>query len=308
MKNNFSKFIIIYLLAVLPVAALAENLNLKSAKTSYNAGDSFSVSLTLDTKGQSINTLGATIVADKTHLQIVDVRYGSSIISLWVERPAVNSAAGTITFTGGIPGGFSGSAGPILTFGVRAKSEGQGTISVKDIKILLNDGKGTELVATSGVLKFAIQKAVPSTKKEAAKKEVYAPPPDTIPPENFIPLVSRHPTIGDNKYFVSFFAVDKDSGISYYEIRESPLILSLITTKFDIESVRAETPYILRGQFWAYKITVRAYDQAGNYKDAFVQKPLHPMVVAAVVLILLILSVFWTRWIYKPRSRRKKLV
>src|SRR3989344_3586500 len=311
-RKTLIKFIITTAL-VAPLVAGADNLILKSAKTIYQVGDSFSVSLVLDTKGQSVNTLGATILVDKTRLQIVDVRYWSSIISLWVERPAINSTAGTITFTGGIPGGFSGSAGPILSFGVKARAEGSAAINLKDIKILLNDGKGTELSgATSGILKLSIVKAavkpaVPAGAPEKPK-EVYVPPPDIIPPENFIPLVSRHPTIGDNKYFVSFFAVDKDSGVSYYEIRESPLILSLITTKFDTLPARGETPYILKGQFWAYKITVRACDQAGNCTDAFVQKPLHPIAAAAIVLILLILAVLWTRWIYKPRRRPRKMV
>ncbi|MDP3764757.1 MAG: cohesin domain-containing protein, partial [bacterium] len=277
----YYSWLLVFLLAIsiFPLIAEAQGLILKSLKTTYNAGDSFSVSLSLDTKGQSVNTLSGKIQVPTSNLQILDVRYGSSIISLWVERPKIDSS-GNITFVGGIPGGFSGSNGPILTFGVRAKSEGQAAINIKDIKILLNDGKGTELAgATSGILKLIISKALPKPAQEEEPKEAYIPPPDTVPPESFIPLVSSHPTIGDNKYFVSFFAVDKDSGVAKYEIVESPLILSLFTKRFDASPLTAETPYILKGQFWAYKITVRAYDQAGNFTDSFVIKPLSAKVV-----------------------------
>ncbi|OGF49791.1 hypothetical protein A3I36_00295 [Candidatus Giovannonibacteria bacterium RIFCSPLOWO2_02_FULL_45_28] len=290
----------------MPFFASAENLNLKSAKTSYSVGDSFSVSLTLDTNGRSINTLSATIFADKTRLQIVDVRYGSSIISLWVERPKIDSS-GNIVFVGGVPGGFSGSAGPILTFGVRAKSEGQTNIGAKDIKILLNDGQGTELAgATSGILKLSISKASPQpapakpgepAPKEKPKEE-YIPPPDTTPPESFIPMISRHPSVADNKYFASFFAVDKDSGISYYEIQEKPLLLTQITANFDTKPARSESPYILKGQLWTYKIVVRAYDQAGNFMEGYAVKPLSPIAEIILVLILLAAAILITRWWY----------
>ena len=302
-------------ISVLPLWASAENLNLKSAKTNYNVGDSFTVSLTLDTKGQSVNTLSGIVVVPTSKLQILDVRYGNSIVTLWVERPAVSG--GTITFTGGTPGGFSGSAGPILSFGLRAKAEGSAAISLKDIKILLNDGKGTELDATSGTLKLSISKVsppkpalkpAPAAEEKPPETEVYALPPDTVSPESFIPLISNHPSIENNKYFVSFFAVDKDSGILYYEIRERPQILTLITTKFDKEPVRAETPYVLEGQYWAYKVTVRAYDQAGNFTEGYTIKPLSFVVVVALISALVFIAVLIRRYIYKSRRPPRRMV
>src|SRR3989338_6492544 len=240
-------FVLIFVvISVLPFAASAQSLVLKAPKTTYNVGDSFQVTLSVNTEGKSINTLSGKIQFPTSKFQILDTRYGNSIISLWVERPTVSG--GTITFTGGIPGGFSGSAGPILSFGVKARAEGSAAINLKDIKILLNDGKGTELSgATSGILKLSIVKAavkpaVPAGAPEKPK-EVYVPPPDIIPPENFIPLVSRHPTIGDNKYFVSFFAVDKDSGVSYYEVKEEPFIISRFTGRFNEDFVKTESLY-----------------------------------------------------------------
>ena len=98
MKYNLEKILVSLSLLALPLATDAENLILTSPKTSYRVGDSFSVSLVLDTKGKSINTLSGIVVVPKEKLQIVDVRYGSSIISLWVERPTLNTSVGTISF------------------------------------------------------------------------------------------------------------------------------------------------------------------------------------------------------------------
>ena len=318
MKYNLEKILVSLSLLALPLATDAENLILTSPKTSYRVGDSFSVSLVLDTKGKSINTLSGIVVVPKEKLQIVDVRYGSSIISLWVERPTLNTSVGTISFTGGIPGGFSGSAGPILSFGVKAKADGAATISIKDFTVLLNDGNGTKLAgATAGALKFSIAEA--QTPKPTEPKagevppkveEVYAPPLDIIPPEHFVPLVSRHPSVADNKYFASFFAVDKDSGISRYQVYEEPLIVSLITAKFNTKPQDAESPYVLSGQLWTYKVTVRACDQAGNCVERYAMKPLSPAVEAGGVLILVILTVFTTRWLSTrdPRRPRRRMV
>ncbi|MDP3784523.1 MAG: hypothetical protein Q8R12_00355, partial [bacterium] len=67
--------------------------------------------------------------------------------------------------------------------------------------------------------------------------------------------------------------------------------------------------YILKGQFWAYKITVRAYDQAGNFTDSFVIKPLSAKVVVALVLLLLIASIFITYKLARPpRRHTRKMV
>ncbi|OGF62283.1 hypothetical protein A2926_04305 [Candidatus Giovannonibacteria bacterium RIFCSPLOWO2_01_FULL_44_40] len=304
-------FVLIFVvISVLPFAASAQSLVLKAPKTTYNVGDSFQVTLSVNTEGKSINTLSGKIQFPTSKFQILDTRYGNSIISLWVERPTVSG--GTISFTGGIPGGFSGSAGPILSFGVKARAEGSASISLSDIKILLNDGLGTEAQASAAPFKLTIKKAppVPKATEDAAPapKEVYVPPSDTSPPESFIPMISRHPTVADNKYFVSFFAVDKDTGIGKYQIREEPLIVSLITTKFNTELRDAESPYILKGQYWTYEVVVRACDQAGNCTEGFAVKPLSPAIEAAFILALVLISIFITRWIYKPRHPQHRMV
>ena len=285
----------------------AQSLSLTSAKNSYNVGDSFSVSLSINTGGNIINTISGTIRVPTDKFQILETRYGNSIISLWVERPTINSGAGTIIFAGGVPGGFSGSSGPILSFVLKAKKTGTSAVSLEGIKVLLNDGLGTELKNVNlKTLSLTIKEPAPLPKIEKEKEkeepkveEVYIPAPDTIPPENFFPMVSKNQAVADNKYFVSFFAVDKDTGVSRYEITEKPLILTYFTSKFDKPPQAGESPYVLRGQWWAYKVIVRAYDQAGNYTDGTALKPFHPLLILIFALIAVILAIIITYFVSK---------
>jgi hypothetical protein len=277
------------------VSAYAQSLSLSTSKSSYNVGDSFSVSLILNAGGNNINTISGKIIVPTDKFQIVDVRYGNSVVSLWVEQPKINYANGSIAFAGGVPGGFSGSNGPILTFALKTKITGQGIVNLQDIKILLNDGQGTELKnITLKNLALNISQASKNVATPPSKEipqEVYLPQADTIPPELFIPLISQNPSIQNNKYFVSFFAVDKNTGVDHYEIREEPFILSSISKKFIIDWQEGKSPYVLFYQLWRAKILGRAYDQAGNYTEESVEKPFDQIVIwvfAAAILIVVI--------------------
>jgi hypothetical protein len=309
----FMKRVLIFLFLLLPITMYAQSLNLISPKTSYNVGDSFVVSLSINTNNKPINTISGTVRAPNDKFQISDVRYGNSIITLWVEKPSLNISAGTIVFAGGIPGGYNGSNGPILSFAVKAKISGSALISLDNFSVLLNDGLGTALSNLNlSKLNLTINKAPPPAPKpkkaEPVKEpEVYIPPPDIIAPEDFMPVVSRHPDIAENSFFVSFFAVDKDSGISHYEIRENPKILTRITSKFD-KIGKGETPYILKIQYWPSEIVVRAYDQAGNIREEKIVKPIHPILMWAFIGFWTLIVIGASYFYFQPKTVQKKKI
>lgn len=304
----------------------AQSVSLQSTKSSYEVGEGFAIALTIDTGGKSINTISGTIRAPIDTLQLFDLRYGNSIITLWVEKPVINASEGTIAFTGGIPGGFSGTGGPLLNFAAKAKKTGSATIALENISVLLNDGLGTEfkditlkpLAVT--IIPASPKKIVPpETKKEETEEK--EPPkeeteqlfllPDRDAPDEFIPLVSRDPRVADNNYFVSFFAVDKDTGVAFYEIEERPKIISWFTVAFNQLWTRAESPFVLRTQWWPTTVAVRAYDQAGNARESSVSKPAHPLLIALGILIILaFVGIFYAikrkSSLWRPPSRRKK--
>ena len=278
-KFNFNtryRILAVFLLfLVFAAPVFAQSLSLTSSKTAYKIGDSFLVSLSINTGGKSINTVSGRVSIPTSRFQITELRYGNSIISLWVERPKLDVSSGLITFTGGIPGGFSGTSGPILSFVLKVKTEGEGTLGLSEVEVLLNDGQGTRLTDLKlNSLKLSVAAAPPPAPKPASQpetppteekpaEEIYIPPQDSTPPESFMPLISSHPDIADGKYFVSFFAVDKDSGISRYEVKEAPSLLPLWREKW----VKTESPYVLKHQLWRNEVMVRAYDQAGNFVE-----------------------------------------
>lgn len=315
--------VVFVLFIFFPISIHAQSLSLKSVKQEYRVGDSFAVSLSINTDGKPINTVSGTIAVPPDLLPIIDVRSGNSIISLWVERPQEDAARGTITFTGGVPGGFNGSDGPILSFGVRAARAGVATIDLRDFRVLLNDGEGTEVPVSLKPLTITIKEAAskplpPPPKKgeevlpppmpppSVEPQEVYQPAPDTVPPEPFTPLVSQHPSVADNKFFVSFFAVDKDSGISHYEIREEPLVVSWFTDLFSADWMQGESPFILRNQLWMNRVRVRAYDNANNVIESAVVKPLDPIIIWILVIVLIVIIA--ALMIYISRLRRERNV
>src|SRR5207247_2300689 len=99
---------------------------------------------------------------------------------------------------------------------------------------------------------------------------------DTVPPEPFEPQISRNPNIFNGKYFLSFAAQDKGSGIDHYEVCEDigyriqdlgKIIARFLNIKsYSLNScfVTAESPYQLQDQTLKSVIFVKAIDKAGN--------------------------------------------
>lgn len=298
---GFKFQVLCFILLLLPIAVSAQSLDLLTPKTSYNIGDSFFVSLSINTAGNSINTISGKVVIPIDKFSISEVRSGNSIITLWVEKPQINYLNGEISFSGGLPGGYNGSNGPILSIGLKAKKTGSVTIKLSDFIVLLNDGLGTQLqnllpdLLNLNISSTPIPKS--STKVEETSK-VLELPIDSVSPEYFVPMVSRHPIIANNKYFVSFNAVDKDSGISRYEIREELWLLSKFSKFFISDWKEGSTPFVLKFQSWRSKIIVRAHDSSGNYTDGFAIKPFN----SAMSWIFVIFAIAVTAFL----SRRKK--
>jgi hypothetical protein len=292
MKNKFI-FAIVLAATVFPSIALAQGLIFSAPKTSYHQGDTFAVSVKADTNGKSVNTVSGTIrVSDG--LSITDVRTGNSLITLWVQPPKINAAAGTIDFAGGIPGGYSGSSGPIFDIVLKAMSKGIATINYDNSEILLNDGEGTELSDLAIVpLKINVTEVPKETKQEV--KQEYVPPADIVPPESFMPLVSRDASIANNKYFASFSAIDKGSGIDHYELREVPTFLGWRLDSYATSWRRAESPYVLEHQLISSDVEVRAYDRNNNVATGVTHKPVDPVVYKILGLILLVIILFEAR-------------
>ena len=312
MKNlKYSLYFILFaLFFVVPGVSFAQSVSIRASKTSYALNESILVTVSVETGGQQINTVGGKLSFSPAELSVSDLRFGNSVVSLWVLKPTANNSLGTIEFTGGVPGGYSGSSGTLFTFTVRSKVEGLLTINFSDIHVLLNDGSGGEiqnLKKNPLILSITPAKTTPSSSTPTSPKEEKPVIPkevekDLTPPENFVPMVSRHESVADNAYFVSFFAVDKDSGVNKYEVREVQKLTGIST-----EWTETTSPYILKTQSWGTKIEVRATDGSGNFVISSADKPFSSGItllsVAALLLVTILITRAWTKRSARPRRK-----
>ncbi|MEI6304857.1 MAG: cohesin domain-containing protein [Candidatus Taylorbacteria bacterium] len=292
-ENHLQRFVLVavfsvsYILFNLPSTTSAQTVTMKTAQSKYNVGDSFIVSLNLDAKGKQINSMGGSILIPTQAFEVSNIEIGGSFISLWIDRPSLenihrSSTSSEIRFSGGLPGGYSGSSGNILSFVLTALKHGDQSLSVDNFNAYINDGRGTAL---SNVTITKLRLSVGND--DRATKIVYKPSDDTTSPEPFDISLGSDPTVTDNDYFVSFFAVDKGSGVTRYEIEERPWIISILgVSKL---WTQAQSPQILYYQKWISTIEVRAFDASGNVREESIIKPFNIGVSAYLLLIIVVI-------------------
>ena len=192
-------------------------------------------------------------------------------------------------FSGIVPGGYIGGSGRIFSAVFYAKKKGKGFIEIRNPKVLLNDGQGTETKTKTSILKIAISAKTPSVLPPEKK--------DIEPPEDFLPEITRDPSVFGNKWFLVFSTQDKESGINYYKVCEGKR-----------KCVTAESPYLLKNQNLDEEIIVKAVDKSGNNKIVVLppQKPkiwyenyLYLVILIAGVMPVYIIRKLWKKYFGK---------
>ena len=161
--TNFLLFVAVSFLFVaisgVPSVARASTLLVGPSGGTFTVGNTFDVSVLLNTQGKSINTVKASMSFPADKLQLVSPTAGKSIIEIWTAAPQFNNQSGRIELQGGIPGGINVSSGLITTLTFRVKAVGSATLKfLDDSLVLLNDGLGTNSLAntTSGVYNLTL--------------------------------------------------------------------------------------------------------------------------------------------------------
>lgn len=238
-------------------------LYLESSSKEYHLNDIFLVHLKIDTQTERINATQAELIFPKEKLKVVNIIKENSIFSLWPKEPSFSNEEGKISFVGGLPLGFAGE-GKILSvaFEVISEKKEKGEINFSEnCLVLLNDGLGTKAnLKTKNINLFFHPIPVNNSKNEL--KELLAE--DKIPPEPFEVFLAKSDLIFGGKYFISFFAVDFQSGIDYYEIQEGEKIWK--KTKYNF--------YLIEDQTLKSEIKVKAIDKAKNER-VFILKLFH---------------------------------
>lgn len=254
--------------------------------------DKFLVTIRLNTEGKTINTLEGLVgvYSPSGPVYIHELSVAGSDFSLWPNKPslAANKESSSISFTGGVPGGINKQDALIFTIALTAEDPGELYVVPVSLTGYLNDGKGSPMLVNGNQLKMYVTKADRPPYDEW--KEVVEK--DTEPPLPFIISFGQDSSVFDNKKFISFMTTDSGSGIDHYDVIEG-----------DRKPVRSGTTYVLQDQEVEQKITVIAYDKAGNSQSAtFVPASQNvtlfaKILVVGIILVLLIaLILFIRKW------------
>lgn len=142
MKKIFT-FVALFFFVV-PLGVNAASIIVGPSTKVVTAGSQFTVSIVVDTQGKYVNAVEATVNYPRDLLDVVSV---SKARTFSLQTPGSPSRSGNeVFFSGGIPSpGYKGVRGGVGYITFRAKSAGTAYIKVDSGKVLLNDGKGTDV-------------------------------------------------------------------------------------------------------------------------------------------------------------------
>jgi len=137
----------------------AASLSLSPGTGVYTSGSTFTANVLVNSQGKPINAAEGTLSFNSRELTVVSVNRASSIFNLWVTEPTFSNSAGTISFSGGSPSGYTGSGGNIMSVTFRSVGAGSSRVSFSDGSVLANDGRGTNVLTAMNGGNFTIQAA-----------------------------------------------------------------------------------------------------------------------------------------------------
>lgn len=262
-QQKFLLFLSLFLFAGTAFAvpmAFAARVSFSDSGARVNVGDQLIVDVLISVdESEPINAVSGTIAYPAQTIRARGLRDGASFVPLWIEQPEIKEQGRDtehISFAGVIPGGFSGllqpfggktQAGLLFSIIFEAKETGSARIAMEDIMVLLHDGKGTPAEIKTEPRVLTIYPAVDNVEEYTEE--------DTTPPEEIFTEITNDPALFAGKWFIAFYTTDKESGISYYEVKEG-----------DGEWIHTKSPYLLSDQSLTEKIFVKAIDRAGNIR------------------------------------------
>jgi hypothetical protein len=112
-------------------------------------GNTFTVSFYVNSNGNFINAVQTKILFPPDKLQIVSPSTGKSCLEIWLKQPTYSNAQGYLELSGGLPSpGINTDSCLLLTVTFRVKDVGSAQVkfSTAESKVLLADGKGTDIL------------------------------------------------------------------------------------------------------------------------------------------------------------------
>jgi len=315
------------LICALPYVSSAALLYFDPDVSSVKRGDLVMVDLRLDVENEEcVNVIDGVVYHDPS-IKLVDISRGTSILSIWLEPPAIQASDNKVTFAGGIPGGYCGRIpgdpsltnnvitlifrSPGLTIGGGEAADQARVWVGEESQALLNDGLGTKTTLLLQDAYISLNEGAGATQQDEWSELISS---DNQLPSDFVINLTRDDQNDDpafsGRYFITFSAVDKQSGIDHYEVMEEPFseFYSFKWGRADAPWITTESPYVLTDQSLNSTIRVKAVDKAGNERieilvpdeaqraisrDAII---FYSLVLLSIVLLVLLLAfALWKR-------------
>lgn len=233
------------------VTVEAASLVIEPVTQDVRAQDVFVVTVAADTAGQEINAVdGQLVIGDgvTSNFEVRDISVAGSGFSIWPRKPSLSSDGSVISFTGGVPAPVKGVV-PLFKVVVFARNPGELRIQPRDITMYAADGKGTALIVNAQDRILSV--GLPGSEPKDGWHEVIAT--DNSAPQPFDITLHQDSSLYDGQKFLSFPAIDQESGIAYYEVVEGGTL-----------PVRSGDQYVLVNQDRLERVVVTAFDAAGN--------------------------------------------
>lgn len=250
-------------LTFLPHLALASSVYVQTNHSEFFVGDSILFSVRIDTEGKDINAVEGEIVLDHAvgAASLVDLNTSGSAFSLWPGKPLPSLRNTRVSFAGGSPGGLPSEDATIFNVVLKLEEAGQIALSPDYINVYLNDGNGTTDTVSVKNLVIDVLPERPDGQSVDDWSSIIAN--DSSAPEPFEIYAGQDDSVFDGRKFISFGTTDAQSGISYYEVTEGTL-----------PPVRSADTYVLQEQHEPVRVTVIAYDAAGNARESVYNSPI----------------------------------
>ncbi len=162
---------------VVPFCSFAATLNMSPATGVYTTGSTFSVRVVINTAGKPVNAADGVLSYNPKELSVVSVSRASSVFNLWTTEPTFSNSAGTISFSGGTPTGYTGSGGTVISVTFRALAAGTPRVTMSSGSVLAADGQGTNVLTSMGSAAYTLSAVTQNPEPEVIVE--YVPPANT---------------------------------------------------------------------------------------------------------------------------------
>lgn len=150
----------------------AATMSVAPATGVYTVGQTFSIQIRLNTAGKTINAAEGTLSFNPNELSVINVSKGSTF-NLWTSDPSFSNSAGTISFSGGTPTGYTGTNGVVITATMQAKVAGSPRVRMTNGAVLAADGRGTNILTNMSGGSYTV--SAPATTPTPEVVEYVAP-------------------------------------------------------------------------------------------------------------------------------------